>query len=102
MLAALQADNNRALEYVLAGVVFTNLPDDGNTPTSGSIAYKLRFSSQFRQVIEAYSDWKTDMEYPEDMPQGPRASLSDTGGDPCKLKLYSRKHLHFHSATFGI
>ena len=88
MMSALQADNNKAMDYVLAGVAFTNILPDGSLPTSGRIAYKLRFPSQWRQVLESYSDWRTNLEYPIDMPTGPRDPFSDAGGEPCKLKFF--------------
>ena len=80
MTSALLANSHEAMDYVLAGVVFTNMPENGLP--EGGIAYKLRFPSLWRQVVAGFNDWRTNMEYPEDQDQGPREPRDDTGGDP--------------------
>ncbi len=87
MVSALQADNNAAMAYVLAGVAFTNMPDGGGMP-DGKLSYKLRFSSEWRQVLEMYSDWYTNLDYPIEQTIGPRERRSDTGGEPCKIPSF--------------
>ena len=86
MTSVLLANSHEAMDYVLAGVVFTNMPDDGTMPDEG-IAYKLRFPSMWRQVIASFNDWRTNLEYPIDADQGPREPRDDTGGEPRKLRI---------------
>ena len=85
MTFALLANSHEAMDYVLAGVAFTNMPENGLP--EGGIAYKLRFPSLWRQVVAGFNDWRTNMEYPEDQDQGPREPRDDTGGDPRKLYI---------------
>ena len=85
MTSTLLANSHEAMDYVLAGVAFTNMPEDGTSMPTKGIAYKLRFPSLWRQAVAGFSDWKTNLEYPIDMDQGPRESRDDTGGDPRKL-----------------
>ena len=59
MTSTLLANSHEAMEYVLAGVAFTNMPDDGTSMPTGGIAYKLRFPSLWRQVVAGFNDWKT-------------------------------------------
>ena len=89
MTSTLLANRHAAMDYVLAGVAFTNMPDDGTSMPDGGIAYKLRFPSLWRQVAAGFSDWKTNLEYPIDADQGPRDPRDDTGGDPRKSYIVS-------------
>ncbi len=84
LLAALQENNSEASQYVLAGVAFTNMPSNGDLPPS-RLSYKLRFASEFRQAVTTFSNWFTNMDYPEEQVIGPRDEIFATGGEPCEF-----------------